>query len=332
MPQIEGGKTMRRSFVVGLFLSAICAPAAQAVTWTLASPFPADDFRTQNAQWLADQVRDASAGEFRIVVESNAGTGDMLVARSTVESGQAAMGMFDLAALGNEKPVFQFGLVPFLAGDYDDAVRLWRAATPVLRPLLADQGLMLLYGVGGAASSLFATRPINAVADLANAPLLADDPLGVELATALGARPVSIAPASIPAAFANRSLAAMFASPATAVRLAAWTFATNAYFVRSSFPMTAAVVNAAAYNALDETSQRILLDTAVMAQNRAWAESVAATNAQMRQLQAQGLVVTAPSPALQDGLQAAGRRVTEQWRQRAGAEGDAILRAYGAAR
>ena len=78
---------MLKSFAIGLVLSTLCASAAHAVTWTLASPFAADDFRTQNVQWLAEQVRDATAGEFRIVVQSHAGNGDMLVVRSMVESG-----------------------------------------------------------------------------------------------------------------------------------------------------------------------------------------------------------------------------------------------------
>jgi TRAP-type C4-dicarboxylate transport system substrate-binding protein len=193
---------------------------------------------------------------------------------------------------------------------------------------------MVLYALPSPPAARFSRQPIARVEDLAGAPLAAADPWLRRLASDIGARPLELADADLPRRFGPGSggqpppRAALLAPFTAAVRVEAWRRLGHAYDVQASFPLAVVAVNQQAFYALDEASQRALLNAAVDAQNAAWRGSIDERNARVAELGERNLVVQPPAAALQDGLAQAGARLVGEWLNAAGPDGQAILAAY----
>lgn len=329
---------MRRllRLLLGLaFLAAALAPAgAGAVTWDLASPYPSDDFRMRNLEAFAQRVMRASEAKLRLVVFADG----RLVGHDQIDealrSNRVPIAIYDMARVAGGAAAFGFSRVPFLAADYTQSLRLWNAARPALQGPAGAAGLMMLYALPSPPAALFSKRAVASAADLKGASIVAGDPWLARLATAVGATPVEASAADLPRRFAARTgaeatRAALFAPYPEAVRMEVWKLVDNAYDIQASFPLTVVAVNQQAFYSLDEGSQRALLNAAVEAQNAAWSASVDQRNAAINRIGEGGLIVQPPPAPLAEGLTAAARPLRQEWQNAAGAEGAAILAAYG---
>ena len=88
------------------------------------------------------------------------------------------------------------------------------------------------------------------------------------------------------------------------------------------------VVNAKAFDRLPEEAQKALEDAAEVAEKRGWEASKAETEAKIKIMQDNGIEVSEPSPELVKHLQKIGETMTEEWLDRAGESGQALLDAY----
>ena len=79
---------------------------------------------------------------------------------------------------------------------------------------------------------------------------------------------------------------------------------------------------------IDKALQTALLDAAKKAEERGWKMSLAETDAKLKILRDNKMSVSEPSDALKKGLRAIGEKMTAEWRKSAGADGEAILKAY----
>lgn len=302
---------------------------ARCATWDMASPYPEDDIRTHSAKALSATVSAASEGGLTLVVFA----GGSLVAHPQIPralaNNEIPIGVFELSRLAEEAPVFAFSSLPLLAANYVDALRLWNAARPVVQRLLADRGLMVLYALPAVPAALFSSGTIATVDDLRLLPVASSDAWLRALAEAAGAPTVGVEVTDLHQAFDTGSARAMLVPPSVAIQANAWTFTKEAYDVQASFPLAVVAVNQSAFYALDEVSQRALLNAAVDAQNDAWSRSVDARNTEVGTLDAQRLIVQPPPPALQEGLHQAARGLIERWAAESGADAAGILAAYG---
>jgi TRAP-type C4-dicarboxylate transport system substrate-binding protein len=88
------------------------------------------------------------------------------------------------------------------------------------------------------------------------------------------------------------------------------------------------VVNIAAWEKLDPAAQKALTDAARAAEQRGWAASAADDEGRKDVLRKNGVKVEPPSAALQDAFKKIGAAMAAEWSKAAGAEGEAILKAY----
>lgn len=306
------------------------APGARAAaTWDMASPYPEDDVRTRSAKALSAAVSAASEDGLTLVVFANGSLVAHPQIPKALENNEIPIAIFDLSRLAEESPVFAFSSLPMLAATYDDALRLWNAARPVMQRLFDERGLMPLYALPAVPSKLFSRAVVNTVDDLKRQPVASPDPWLRALAEAAGAPAVAAETGDLRQTFADGRAQAMLVPPSAAIQANAWTFSNEAYDVRASFPLAVVAVNQNAFYALDEASQRALLNAAVEAQNDAWSHSIDARNAEVNTLDAHKLIVQPSPPALQDGLRQAARSVIERWVAEGGADAGGILAAYG---
>jgi TRAP-type C4-dicarboxylate transport system substrate-binding protein len=311
------------------FAALAVASAAQAQTkWDMPTPYSAGEFHTINVRQFAEDVKKATNGQLDINVHS-AGSlikhPDILRAVST---GQVPIAEFLLGQFGNEEPVFNADNVPFLAAGYDNAWKLYQAQKPILEKKLLARGLVLLYSVAWPGQGLYTKAPLKSVDDFKGVKFRTYSAYTARLAELLGASPTVIQVPEVPQAFATGTISAMITSSATGTSTKAWEFVKNYYTTNAMHPKNAVVVNGRAFQRLRPDVQKTLQAAAAAAEKRGWELSKQREQAANKMLADNGMTVHKPDAALMAALEKIGGTIAAEWLKAAGADGEAIVKAY----
>jgi TRAP-type C4-dicarboxylate transport system substrate-binding protein len=273
-------------------------------------------------------VKKATGGKLEIVVHSNASLikhPDMLRAVST---GQVNIAEFLLGQFGNEDPMFAADNIPFVATGYENAYRFYQAQRPLLEKKLAGRGLRLLYSVAWPGQGLYTRNPLKSVDDLKGTKLRTYSPQTARLAELLGASPTVIQVPEVPQAFATGTVHAMITSSATGTSTKAWEFVKNYYLTNAFHPKNVVVVNERAFQRLADGERKALLEAAAVAEKRGWELSRAREHSANRALADNGMTVHDPDAAMRTAFAKIGEIMLAEWQKTAGAEGEALIKAY----
>ncbi len=314
--------------VIAAVALAFSAAAAAAQKWDMPTPYPDKNFHTQNIKRFAQEVAEATGGELEIVVHPAGSLIKHAEIKNAVRGGQVAIGEFFLSRLSNEHSAFGADSLPFLAADYAQAEKLWKASRPVIDRLLARQRLAVLFATPWPPQGLYAQEKITGADDLRGVKFRAYNALTERFAELAGAAPTQIEVPDIPQAFATGRVEAMITSPSTGANSAAWDFVSHFYDVQAWLPKNIVVVNQEAFDALSDSAKAALMKAAANAENRGWESSMKETAAKIKILRDNGMTVAAPSPQLRADMEAIGKVMVEEWLESTGAEGREILDAY----
>lgn len=310
------------------FAVAVLALPVQAETWDMPTPYPDATFHTVNIHEFAKDVADKTGGALEIKVHSAGSLFKHPEISKAVRSGQVPAGEFFLSLLNNDNPAFGVDSLPFLATSYDDAAKLWAAQKPVIDGLLDKQGLMALYAVPWPPQGLYTTKEIKTVDDLKGLKFRTYNSTLEQFAALAGAAPTQVEVPDIPQAFTTGRVEAMITSPSTGANSKAWDFLSHYTDIQAWLPKNIVVVNKRSFRRLDDATQAAVLEAAAAAEARGWEMSRAETAAKVAVLKENGITVIEPSAELMDGLKAIGAQMLEGWTENAGAEGEALLKAY----
>lgn len=301
---------------------------AVAEQWDMPTPYPDSTFHTVNIKQFAEDVKTATKGKLEIKVHSAGSLFKHPEIKNAVRGGQVPIGEFFVSLLANENAVFGVDAVPFLATDYAAAKKLWAAARPTTEKLLDQQGLAILFAVPWPPQGLYTKRAINSMDDLKGLKFRANNPAGTRLAELAGMVPTQIEVPDIPQAFATGRVDAMITSPSTGAESKSWDYLSHYYHTQAWVPKNIIVVNKRAFQRLDKDIQAAVQDAAKKAEERGWTMSMAETDAKLKILRDNKMSVNDPNDALRTGLQKIGEQMTAEWLKSAGADGEAILKAY----
>ncbi|MGE5148270.1 MAG: C4-dicarboxylate ABC transporter substrate-binding protein, partial [Candidatus Eiseniibacteriota bacterium] len=134
--------------------------------------------------------------------------------------------------------------------------------------------------------------------------------------------------ADIAPAFATGRVEAMITSPSTGADSKAWDYVSYYHDTQAWLPKNIVVVNKAAFDGLDKATQKAVMDAAKKAEARGWAASKEETAKKTKVLADNGMHIVKPSAALKSGFAAIGKTMTDEWVKKAGADGEALLKAY----
>ncbi|HSV46238.1 MAG TPA: TRAP transporter substrate-binding protein, partial [Ramlibacter sp.] len=243
-------------------------PALAQVKWDLPTGYGVNTFPVQNLQEFALGVDKATAGKLKITVHPNASLFKANEIKRAVQSQQVPAGEFILSGASNEAPIFGIDSIPFLATSYADAKRLDEASRPLLARTLAAQGVKLLYTVPWPPQSLYSVKPVTALKDIKGTKMRAYNPATSHIANALGAQPVTIQLAELPAALATGGVDTFLTSSASGVDSKLYESVKHFYAVAAWLPRNAVVVNQKAFDALDKPAQEAVLQQATAAEQR----------------------------------------------------------------
>ena len=311
-----------------LLLSLVLGTAQAQTKWDMPTPYSDGEFHTRNVKTFVEDVQKASGGKLEIVVHSNGSLikhPDMLRAVST---GQVNIAEFLLGQFGNEDPVFAADNVPFVAAGYDNAWKFYQAQKPVLEKSLQKRGLQLLYSVAWPGQGFYTKEPLKSVEDLKGTKFRTYSPLTARLAELLGASPTVIQVPEIPQMFATGAVHAMITSSATGTSTKAWEFVKNYYKTSAFHPKNVVVVNQRGFSRLPKDQQEALVKAAATAEQRGWEMSKVREKEGDETLAKNGMSVRDPDAKMQAAFQKIGAQMAQEWEKQAGAEGQAILKAY----
>ena len=318
--------------VKGMLLGCVtvfAAVGASAQTkWDMPTPYSDGEFHTVNVKLFTADVRRATNNQLDIVVHSNGSLikhPDMLRAVST---GQVNISEFLLGQFGNEDPVFAADNVPFVAVGYDSAYKFYQAQKPLLEKKLLARGARLLYSVAWPGQGIYSKNPMKSVADLKGVKFRTYSPQTARLAELLGASPTVIQVPEIAQAFATGSISAMITSSATGTSTKAWEFVKYYYTTNAFHPKNIVAVNERAFQRLNDTQKKALLDAAEAAEKRGWNLSRQREGEANDLLAKNGMSVAAPDAATKAAFEKVGATILAEWQKAAGADGEAIIKAF----
>lgn len=302
--------------------------AAQAEKWDLAAAYSAGLFHTKNLVTFADDVRAATGGKLDITVHP----GGALIKknkdnRNAVRSGQIPAGEFLGAWYSNENPIWAIDTIPFIATSYDAARKLSDASKGAIEKILDAQGLKLLYSVPWPPQALYSVKALNSMDDLKGLKFRTYSPFTSRIAQLAGAAGTEIQP-PLATAFQTGRVEAMITSSSFGASNKAWDYLGFFYDTQAWLPKNFIVVSKKAWAALDANTQKALMDAAAKAEARGWKMSEDGNSSAKKQLAENGMKVAAPGDALADGFKKIGKTMSDEWADKAGAEGKAVLDAF----
>ena len=302
---------------------------AQAQTkWDLPAAYPATNFHSVNLQQFADDVDKASGGKLKITLHANASLFKAPEIKRAVQGGQAQIGEILLVNFQNEWQVFGADGIPFLADSYDEAVKLWKVQKPLLEKKLAEQGMMVLYAVPWPPQGVYSKKPLNSAADLKGMKWRAYSPATARIAELVGAQPVTVQAAEVSQAFATGVTESMMSSGSTGADAKLHEHVKFWYDTQAWLPKNAVIVNRAAFNALDKTTQDAMLKAAADAEVRGLAASKKANGDSLAVLRAGGMQILPPSAQLKTDMKKVGDTLLKEWLDKAGPEGKQLVDAF----
>jgi TRAP-type C4-dicarboxylate transport system substrate-binding protein len=303
--------------------------AAHAQTaWDMPTPYPANNFHTENIQQFATDVAAASGGKLKITVHANGSLFKANEIKRAVQGGQAQIGEVIISGLANEDALYALDTVPFLATGYADSKKLWQASRQAVEARLAKNGLKLLYSVAWPPQGLYSKTPLNAIGDLKGMKIRSYSPTVARMIELMGAQPVTVQAADLTQALSTGVVSANLTSSATGYDTKSWEQLTHYYDIQAWLPKNIVFVSQKAFDALDPISREALLKAAAAAETRGWKVSEEKTAWYIDQLKANKMKVQPAPAALQSELLKVGERMTAEWVEKAGPDGQAILDAY----
>jgi TRAP-type C4-dicarboxylate transport system substrate-binding protein len=309
--------------------AAFAVGSAQAQTkWDMPTPYSEGEFHTRNVKTFVEDVQKATDGKLAIQVHSNGSLIKHPDIMRAVSTGQVNIAEFLLGQFGNEEPVFNADNVPFLAAGYDAAWKLYQAQKPALEKTLQKRGMRLLYSVAWPGQGIYTKEPLKSVDDLKGTKFRTYSPLTARLAELLGASPTVIQVPEVPQMFATGAVQAMITSSATGTSTKAWEFVKNYYKTSAMHPKNAVVVNQRAFARLPKDQQGALTKVAASAEKRGWDMSKARETEGNETLAKNGMSVRDPDAKMKAAFQKIGNQMAQEWEKAAGADGQAILKAY----
>ncbi len=296
--------------------------------WDMPAAYSAGNFISKSYASFAEAVSANSDGALEIVVHPAGSLYKGSEILRAVRTGQVPIGGRYMGAHAKEDPIFGMDVVPFLATDFDEAWALYQASKPAIEAALEERGLKLLYMPVWPPQGLFSKNEVNSMADMDGAKFRAADANTSRLAVLMGATPTKTEATEISQAFSTGVADSMMGSGAIGVFQKMWDNVDYFYTVNAWMPKSAVIVNADAWDSLDEATQTIVLEEAAKAEAAVWENAKSITEEYNATMAENGMTVQAPTDDLAASFREIGTTMSTEWAENAGDAGAAALDAF----
>ena len=313
---------------VGSLLAPASVGTATAADWIMASGYPDENFLTKNLRMFIEEVEKKTDGELSIDLQPNDSLIKIDSIKRAVQSGQIPIGEIRLGAYGNDDPMFNLDSMPFIAPTYEDAWDLKDAQKPYFEKLLGDGGMMALFFQPWPGQGFYTDFPVKTVEDFKDVKLRIYSPATQKMGQLLGFQATVLPFAEIPQAFSTGLISALFTSPQTGIDIQAWDYTKNFTDTGAIYSKNAVIVSKAAWDALDEKTQKVVLEAAKEAEARGWKMSKEVNAEQQKTLAENGITVAeAPEPVIAK-MKEIGKVMLADWEKTASPEALETVKPY----
>lgn len=323
-----------RAFIAGFLLSTVSltlATGAGAQTvWEMPTEYPASAIPGEGVATFAGIVNEKSGGRLTIKPSFDAARGIKSAAMiAAVQKGDVAAGDAFAGALGAVDPLFGLSSLPFLATSIAEARKLTDLARPAYDKRLAAFGQKILYTTPWPASGIWSKDALTAPTALTGLSIRTYDATSTSVMNAAGAKAINLSFTDAMPKVKDGSVTAVLSSGDGGAGRNLWDFLPNFAEVNYALPISIATVNLAAYQALPGDLRELVDDAARATEKRQWTAIVTRLDENYARMRANKVaILTEVPPAVAQALASAGKAVVDDWRQKAGAEGAAVLDAY----
>ena len=302
--------------------------ASHAEKWDMALAYAATNFHSEMAAEFAKEVAEKTNGALEITTHPSGSLFGGAEIFGAVRKGLVPMGERLISALGNEDPIYEIDSIPFLATSYADAMKLYKASKPALEKTLAAARTTLLYSCPWPPQGFYSIKEANVPDDVKGLKFRAYNPTTSKIAEFLGMAPTKIEAAELSQAFATGVAESMISSGSTGYDRKLWEHVGYYYDVKAWLPRNMVIVNTKAWNGLDDSVKAVVKEAAANAEAKCWAKSEELDSWYVEQFTEKGMKVAPASPEMQKAFEEAGVKLRDEWLERAGEPGAAVLKAY----
>ena len=316
--------------VVGALMASTAVADGDAQTWDMPMAYAATNFHSEHGVIFADKVREYTAGAIDITVHAGGslfGGGDI---KRAVQTGQVPIGERFMSAHANEAPLLGWDNLPFIATSYEDNARLWEAARDTVNTQLADLNLVALYTCPWPGQGFYFNKEVASSADTQGIKFRSYNSATATFAEELGMIPVQIEAAELSQALATGVASAFISSGSTGYDRKVWEHLSHYYKVNAWLPRNYVMVNSQSWDGLDADVQAGIQKAADETAASCATKSAELSDFYFDELAKNGMTVADAEPEFLAELEAIGAKMTADWLEPAGADGQAILDAYNA--
>lgn len=314
--------TLRRrcAFLVTTLAAASMLAAsipALATDLKMASGYPDSNYLTLTVRdFIADAAK-RSGGSLKIELHNNQTLVKLPEMMRAAQTNQVAIADVRLGNYGNQDPVYIVDAIPFVAGDYGSALKLWQASKPYLVDSFAKRGLKVLFAMWNPPQGFYTVKPVTSAADLAGLKLRIYSTETRRMGELLKAEPLIVQFGEVPQAFSTGLINAMFTSPQTGIDTQAWDFVKNLTMVGALFTKQLVAINSEVFASLPKAEQDALVAAGAAAERAGFERMKALTAEQLTLIRSKGMAVADGSPALIAQLRKVGQQMQEEWMAKA---------------
>lgn len=312
---------------VGALLFAVAAPAP-AADLKMASGYPDANYLTQTVRDFIADAGQRSGGSLNIELHNNQTLVKLPDMMRAVQTNQVALSDVRLGNYGNQDPVYILDAIPFLAGDYDSAQKLWQASRQYLTDSFAQRGMKVLFAMWNPPQAFYTLKPVSSAEDLAGLKMRVYSTETRRMGELLKAEPLIVQFGEIPQAFSTGLINAMFTSPQTGIDTQAWDFVKHLTMVGALFTKQVVVINADVFAKLSKAEQDALVEAGKAAEQAGFERMKALTTEQLALMTEKGVQVAQASPEFIEQLKRVGVQMEDDWKAKASAGQRAVLDAY----
>lgn len=296
--------------------------------WDMPTAYPSSSYQTQTAQLFADSVNRCAEGELRIVVHPGGSLFKGHEIKRAVQTGQIPIGERLLSVHSNDNQFFAVDSIPFVAGSFEEAERLWRLAEPEMEKLLDSEGLELLYSVIWPPQGIYFMQPVESVDEIGGLKFRAYNATTARVAELAGMIPVQIEAAEMSQALATGVVRSFMASGASGYDSKVWEHVNYYYDARAWLPRNYVFANGSEFDSLSRNARECIRAAAIVAEEVGIERAIELTTWYLNQLRKHGMTVTTPGAQFARELKQIGRTLVDEWAAQVSREQKAVLDAY----
>jgi len=319
--------TLVRGTALVLAVAAGVAAAQAPVEWRFFTYFPPNDKPAQLNRAFAEDVTKATGGRLKITVfaagELPYKAPDVVkaVATNQVQMGDVAVGF-----AAGDVPELNVLSLPFLCTSYDHFDKVLPAVKPAAHDVLQKKfGIEVAIHWTMPPQNLWLNKPVNGIDDLKGMKIRAWNPEQVEMMRALGGSAVTITSAEVIPALERRIIDGAITSALSASDWRAYEIVKTGYMLNMTMGHQVMMVNAAELAKLPPDVRQTFTAKATEWAPRYRKMSEEGDQAARDNLRSNKVTLLEPSAADRSKAQQLMRGSWDQWAQKHGATGKALL-------